>query len=103
MPDNSTAAAYNQGATTPALPSKQIPSHTEKLHLLAQGLVTCNGRLSAFLERMTGPTPAQQLTGKGADTPGPTGALLVAQFGAERISQQINILSEQINHLENLG
>jgi hypothetical protein len=57
--------------------------------------------VKSLLERLVGSAPEQG--GADVKSPEPSGALFVAQFAAERINQQINILSEQINRLENLG
>lgn len=79
--------------------SKPIPSLASDLHNLAGRLGSCNERLSAVLDRLCGSNPG--VASDAEKQPDPQGALMIAQFGAERIHRQIVILDNQIDRLEN--
>lgn len=106
----STETAYRQqaigkisGGVAPAVPvpAKPIPQLAEQLHMLASDLGMANERLSSLLSRFTGPSNPQA-TGNVDKQPEPNGALMVAQFGAERIARQIVALNDQIARLESI-
>jgi hypothetical protein len=89
------------GAQATPVPQKPMDGLATKLHGLASDLYTLNERVGTLLNRLTGPQPASGSAN--ADKPAdPQGALVVAQFGAERIARQISELSDQISRLESI-
>lgn len=78
-----------------------MQEHAHRLHQLAANLSNCNARLGSILDRLHGPTP--EATGNGEKNPDPTGALYIAQFGAERISIEIDRLNQLCNRLEQVA
>lgn len=91
---------FSAGITAPA-PVKPLPGLAERIHSLASDLGEYNERLALVLGRLAG---AERVPGGAASEkqPEPQGALMVAQFGAERISQQLHALDEQITRLESI-
>jgi hypothetical protein len=85
---------------TQLVPPKPMEGLAARLHTLASELATCNDRVATLLNRLVGPQPANSTSGD--KQPDPSGALMIAQFGAERISRQVNELSEQIARLESI-
>lgn len=89
---------YNSTATE-IKAAKPVQGLADNLHGLASRLSVLNDRLYSALNRLCGnpgPTAASGSTAQ----PEPDGALLVAQFGAERIRQQIEALEDQLSRLE---
>lgn len=84
--------------------SKQSPvqQHAQMLHEQAEALGNLNGRLSAFIERLAGPQP-ENPSEVSPPQPNPNGALLVAGFGAQRISLCIERLRELVTRAEKLA
>lgn len=80
-------------------PTKPFPGLAENIHGLASRLSGANDRLASAVNRLIGfPPPESQVAGK--DNPSPDGVLLVAQFGAERIRQQLDSLEHLIERIE---
>lgn len=88
-------------ASTSVPKTSHVSDHAVRLHEMAGDIGVCNQRLSGLLDRLYGPRP--EVAGEGAKQQEPTGALLVATFGAERIRQQIDDLRANIARLEELA
>jgi hypothetical protein len=82
--------------------SKQIPSLANHLHDLAARFALANDSLSEALERLAGAMPATAGGKIEPQPPEPQGALPVAQFGAERIRQQLEVLEGRLARLNDL-
>jgi hypothetical protein len=80
---------------------KNVPKIASQLHELASRIGGCNEQISALLERIYGPSP-QSAAGT-EKQPEPSGALMVATFGVERIRRQIDLLCEKITRLESIA
>jgi hypothetical protein len=91
------------GQMNAAIAPKQtaMQEHTQKIHLQVERLSECNSRLYGLLDRIIGSTPETSAEAKGAVSP--NGVLYVAQFGVERIGQEIDRLQGQISRLESLA
>lgn len=89
----------NQIQPAPAV--SPMARHAEVVHKLAEELQQLNNRLTNAIDRVVGPCPELASSSKDCPSPG-QGTLLVAQFGAERISLGINQLAELITRLEGI-
>lgn len=91
-----------QTATAAAPKQSAMQEHAERLHDLAISIAGCNQSISAILDRLHGPQPEPAGKTDQAQTT-PSGVLHVAQFGAERISQEIERLRHMISILERVA
>jgi hypothetical protein len=95
--------AGQAGATAvQANPPKPVPALAQRLHDMASVLTDLRRRLESTLDRLNGATP-EAGSKTLPDGPEPSGALLVANFGATRIQQQLDGLAAQISRLEELA
>lgn len=94
------AANAINATAAPKQPAMQ--THAERLHDLAERLSSQVNRLGGFIDRVQ-PAPPSDTAGREAPQPAPTGTLLVAQFGAEKISLEIDRLNAVLNRLESIG
>lgn len=90
------------GMVNAAAPKSPMQAHADTTHTLAGNLQDANNRLSALIDRIVGPCPDPAGGGIAKDQPPPNGALLVAQFGAERINIGVTRLNELLNRLEGI-
>ncbi len=87
--------------TQPSPPPKSpMQVHAETIHDSASRFHELNGRLCQAIDRISGPAP--EAAGTGKDQPPPSGALMVAQFGVERINQSVGRLADLVSRLETI-
>lgn len=101
MPLQGTVSSYEAGQNIAAVPpASPMQVHAATLHELASRLQDANDRLSNAIDRMTGPQPPN--TSENVKQPTPDGALMVAQFGAERIRQGMDRLMSLVDRLNGI-
>lgn len=93
------AGAMNVGLQ-PAPPKSPMQAHAETVHEHAIRLQDLNGRLCQAIDRIAGPAP--EVANASKDQPPPSGALMVAQFGAERVNMSLGRLADLVSRLENI-
>lgn len=87
-------------STQGGVDQKPIHGHAENLHNLASRLSKLNDELYSALNRLVGEPAPDSGASQNAEQPAPQGALMIAQFGAERIRQQLEYLEKQIVRLD---
>lgn len=89
------------GGTAKSAPPRIAPALAESIHSNATRLTELNDRLFAMLDRLANGHSVQEAAPP-QQSPG-SGALLVAQFGVTRTSNELERLSAVVNRLEEIA
>lgn len=95
------ANPYQSTAAPQPAPLKSLMQvHAETVHEHASRLQELNERLCHAIDRIAGPAP--EVGSNAKDQPPPSGALMVAQFGSERVNLSLGRLADLVSRLEQI-